>query len=118
MAAKIAQHNARVLRGGNKDGNAGCNCPKNKIEECPIPGNCVPQNVIYGALIKLETKHFRYYGMTSRRFKTRYNKFMGDIRHCHKRNKDGERLRNGTVLSRKIEEMENAGKEYIASSGA
>ena len=30
----------------------------------------------------------------------------------NKRNKDGERLRNGTVLSRKIEELENAGKAY------
>ena len=112
VAVKIAQHNARVLRGGKKDCNEGCNCPEKRKKECPIPGNCMAQNVIYGALIESETKNFGYYGMTGRRFKTRYNEHMGDIRHCHERNKDGDRTRNGTVLSRKIEELENAGKQY------
>ena len=91
---------------------AGCNCPKKKKTDCPIPGNCLSENVVYGALIESESKHFGYYGMTARRFKTRYNEHMGDIRHCHERNKDGDRIRNGTVLSRKVEELENAGKPY------
>ena len=52
--------------------------------------------------------------MTTRTFKTRYTEHMGDIRHYHEREgeREGERTRNRTVLSRKIEDLENAGKAY------
>ena len=37
---------------------------------------------------------------------------MGGICHFKEWKKDEERVRNGTVLSRRVEELENAGEPY------
>ena len=71
-AHHTASHNTKMIRGGKAKGKAGCNC--NDKASCPIPGDCMSQNVVYQALIDSEVGYFNYFGMTSMSFKDALNK--------------------------------------------
>ena len=103
MASKIAQHNAKVMNARKAPGGAGCNC-RNK-EDCPIPNNCLAENVVYSAILETEGKAYSYYGMTSQTFKKRYGQHKYDFKH-----EKGED--NGTALSAKVWQLKKEEKKY------
>ena len=55
-----------------------CNCQKKLKPECPIPGSCNQDNVIYQAEITTENKVMKYYGSTEN-FKDRYSSHKSAI---------------------------------------
>ena len=105
LASKIAQHNAKVMNGRKTSRQAGCNCRKKDKENCPIPNNCLAENVVYSAVVESEGKAYNYYGMTSMTFKDRYNKHKYDFRW-----EKGED--NGTALSAKVWQLKKEQKKY------
>ena len=103
LASRISQHNAKVMNGKKAPGGAGCNC-RNK-NECPIPNNCLAENVVYNAILESEGKAYSYYGMTSQTFKKRYGQHKYDFKH-----EKGED--NGTALSAKVWKLKKEEKNY------
>ena len=51
----MAKHNAKILN-GEKDGGArkppSCNCQKSKLKDCPLPGACNSDGVVYQATVR------------------------------------------------------------------
>ena len=67
MKTIIAGHNAKILRktGGNKEEEPkGCNCQKSKKANCPIPGRCKEEALVYKVTIATTDKIERYIGST------------------------------------------------------
>ena len=55
MGASIARHNSKILRASNgapKRSPPSCNCQKSKKKDCPLPGACNQEGVIYQATVK------------------------------------------------------------------
>ena len=52
MATYISRHNAKILKNGEKSKPPSCNCQKSKVGECPIPGACNTDGVVYQATVK------------------------------------------------------------------
>ena len=61
-----------------------CNCRKK--DECPLPGKCTTQNVIYEAKVKTPTEERTYIGLTASSFKTRYTSHKASFTHREKSN--------------------------------
>ena len=54
MGASIARHNSKILRASNgapKRSPPSCNCQKSKKKDCPLPGACNQEGVIYQATV-------------------------------------------------------------------
>ena len=60
MKEKIGKHNAKLLSSKTTDRKANCNC-RNK-ENCPIPGECNQENVVYQAEEHGNNKVMKYFG--------------------------------------------------------
>ena len=103
LASKISQHNAKVMNARKAPREAGCNC-RNK-DDCPIPNNCLAENVVYSAILETEGKAYNYYGMTSQTFKKRFGQHKYDFKH-----EKGED--NGTALSAKVWQLKKEEKKY------
>ena len=89
-----AGHNAKILRKTGKkkeDDPKGCNCQKSKKANCPIPGRCKEEALVYKATIVTTDKTERYIGSTENSFKSRYYGHAADMR---EKEKEG-----GTTLS-------------------
>ena len=64
----ISSHNTKLLKGGVED--PPCNCQKSRV--CPIPGECLKENVVYQATVTPTSgDQETYIGMTSTTFKER-----------------------------------------------
>ena len=64
----ISSHNKKLLKGTPED--PPCNCQKSR--QCPIPGECLKENVVYQATVMPEVGDPEtYIGMTSTPFKER-----------------------------------------------
>ena len=101
VAHHIASHNTKMIRGGKAKGKAGCNC--NDKASCPIPGDCMSQNVVYQALIDSEVGYFNYFGMTSMSFKDRFTNHKYDFNHPDK---------PGTALSTQVHRLNKQNKKF------
>ena len=92
MGAKIARHNAKILKNVNKNSSKpkpSCNCRIK--EDCPIPGACNQSGVIYQATVKNNKgTEETYIGLASK-FKNRFYK--------HKASMETENPENTTTLS-------------------
>ena len=54
MGAQIARHNAKILKSekvGGKPNPPSCNCQKSRVGDCPIPGACNTNGVVYQAKV-------------------------------------------------------------------
>ena len=83
MKAVIDKHNMKVLCEDDQgDKQNGCNCLASKKADCPIPGKCTTESVIYRATVRrYDTCAVDCYtGLTGDKFKTRYNQHQSDIR--------------------------------------
>ena len=70
MGNIIKSHNNRILKATNSQPEDKCNC-RNK-DNCPLPGKCTTQNVIYEATVTTPNNSKKYIGLTANSFKTRY----------------------------------------------
>ena len=104
MANLIKAHNNKLT---NKIENRDETCNCRRKQDCPLPGKCTINNVIYEAIVKTtnETKH--YIGLTSNMFKTRYT--------AHKASFSNPNKKNSTELSKHIWQLKAKGTPYDIS---
>ena len=84
MATIIKAHNNTIMNKDNNKPPDTCNCRKK--DECPLPGKCTTQNVIYEAKMKIPTEERTYIGLTASSFKTRYTSHKASFTHREKSN--------------------------------
>ena len=97
MGRKVANDNNMVLKtytNGNHKTLATCNCQKSKKHECPVPGECNENGVIYEAKVTTSDGKTESYVGLAKKFKQRYSKHKKAIKD---READGQ-----TSLSRYI----------------
>ena len=80
----IKTHNSSIINKENNKTPDTCNCRKK--EECPLPGKCTIQNVIYEAKVTTENDEKRYIGLTATPFKTRYSSHKSSFNNRDKSN--------------------------------
>ena len=100
LAKKIKAHNSKILKPtpNNEEQNGGCNC-RNK-DECPIPGECLRQGVIYQAEVcRDDNKVDTYIGLAATSFKDRWRN--------HKSSFKTRNPKNSTTLSKYIWELQD-----------
>ena len=95
----IKTHNSSIINKENNKTPDTCNCRKK--EECPLPGKCTIQNVIYEAKVTTENDEKRYIGLTATPFKTRYS--------SHKSSFNNRDKSNQTELSKHIWKLKDEG---------
>ena len=106
MDAKIASHNAKILRNSkekatNKNSNPKCNCQKEKAQDCPIPGACNQSGVIYQASVTNDSGKVETYIGLAENFKKRFYK--------HKKSLEINSQNNSTTLSTYFWKEKDAG---------
>ena len=71
-------HNKKILSEEKQIEDSNCNCRKK--EQCPIPGKCRTQSIVYQATVEHEGKKAEYIGSTEQEFKLRYNNHTHSFR--------------------------------------
>ena len=107
MGAKIAGHNTKVLKNSNektanKNKKPKCNCQKEKVQDCPIPGACKQFGVIYQASVSNNLGKVETYIGLAENFKKRFYK--------HKKSLEYNSPNNSTTLSAYFWKEKDAGK--------
>ena len=54
-------------------------------DDCPLPGKCTSQNIVYQATVKSPNEEKIYIGLTSTTFKTRFSSHKNSFIHPEKR---------------------------------
>ena len=75
MGAQVARHNSKVLRNSKEVMTRpppSCNCQKSKVENCPLPGACNQDGVVYQSTITSRSQE-SYIGL-AKNFKKRFRK--------------------------------------------
>ena len=95
MGAKVRRHNNKILNNTKKKQKTrtppSCNCRKSKKNECPLPGACNQQGVIYQATVEnKKAEKETYIGLASK-FKARFYK--------HRQSMEVQTSENSTTLS-------------------
>ena len=82
MGAQVAKHNAKILN-GEKDGGAkkppSCNCQRSKLKDCPLPGACNSDGVVYQATVRNNQGGEETYVGLAKNFKKRYGKHKSTL---------------------------------------
>ena len=102
MAATIKAHNNKILNREQNLGDETCNCRKK--QDCPLPGKCTAQNVVYEAKVSTSNDDKYYIGLTSTTFKSR---FAG-----HKTSFNNRGKMNHTELSKHVWTLKDEGTPY------
>ena len=102
MGAKISNHNGKLLR--EKPAECGCNCQQ--PEECPMPGKCTTDKVVYRASVTANNIVETYVGLTAGTFKKRYGGHKHDFLNRPTEN------RISTTLSSHIWKLKDENKAY------
>lgn len=102
VASTINAHNKKVL--SNKpprDATAGCNCIKKEL--CPLPGNCLEENIVYRGKVTINDQEGEknYIGCTAQTMKKR--------QYAHRDSFKYENKKNGSRISQYIWELRNSG---------
>ena len=78
MGAQVSKHNSKILKNSSKKQTTrtppSCNCIKSKKSECPLPGACNQQGVIYQATIENKNGEKQTYIGLAAKFKSRFYK--------------------------------------------
>ena len=106
MGQQLKQHNAKVLK-GEQQPTGGCNGHRGG-RQCPIPGNCLAEGVVYTAEVTDSTtgKKETYTGLTDGKIRDRIAKHEGNCRNRHQ---------PGTRLSSHIWQLKDQGHSYTTS---
>ena len=107
MATSIARHNSKVL-GSQQPSTRPCTCDGG-AGSCPVQGACKQDQVVYEACVreKISGKTETYTGLTSRKFKQRWQE--------HERNFNKPEDRNKTSFSVHVWELKDRGIDYEIS---
>ena len=82
MAAQVAKHNQKLLRqsqGGTAKPPPSCNCQKSRRKDCPIPGACNQDGVVYQATVTNNKGEQKSYVGLAKNFKKRYRKHKDSL---------------------------------------
>ena len=102
MGAKISKHNGKILR--EKPAESGCNCQQ--PVECPLPGKCTTDKLVYRASVTSNNTVETYVGLTAGTFKKRYGGHKSDF--LHRPTEDN----TSTTLSSHIWKLKDQNKAY------
>ena len=94
IGAQISKHNQKVLRqsqGGAAKPPPSCNCQKRFKKDCPIPGACNQDGVVYQATVTNNKGEWENHVGLAKNFKKRYRK--------HKDSLEKVNPNNSTTLS-------------------
>ena len=95
MGAQVRRHNNKILNNTSKKQRArappSCNCIKSKKSECPLPGACNQQGVIYQATVENKNGEKQTYIGLASKFKSRFYK--------HRQSMEVQTSENSTTLS-------------------
>ena len=81
MATILSAHNAKILSPEKDDPSARCNCQKKS--NCPVPGECCRNNVVYQAtVLHADGGTAEYIGCTEPPFKQRYANHKKSFTHA------------------------------------
>ena len=100
MKSQISKHNSKIISEPLNQALPPCNCRA----DCPLPGQCRIQSVIYKATVVSDNNPETYTGLTSNEFKVRVQGHNSDFRHSYNRTK--------TTLSGHIWNLKDRGKNY------
>ena len=111
IGSYIAKHNSKILK-QNSDTQtkpqAKCNCQTSKKSDCPIPGACNQNGVVYQATVTSEGgRNIQTYVGLAKKFKSRYSK--------HKASMETPSPQNSTTLSTHFLKEKEAGNNPTIS---
>lgn len=98
----IHAHNRKILREGPEQNIKTCNC--RNVDECPLNGECLAENVVYQADVHETAEISNYIGISKPAFKSRYNN--------HANSFNDESKKSDTELSKKIWDLKEKGLPY------
>ena len=110
IGAQISKHNQKVLRqsqGGAAKPPPSCNCQKRFKKDCPIPGACNQDGVVYQATVTNNKGEGENYVGLAKNFKKRYRK--------HKDSLEKVNPNNSTTLSTYVWKEREEGREPLVS---
>ena len=110
MGAQISKHNQKILRqsqGGAAKPPPSCNCQKSRKKDCPIPGACNQDGVVYQASVTNNKGAEKNYIGLAKNFKKRYRK--------HKDSLETKNPKNSTTLSTYVWKEKEEGREPLIS---
>ena len=100
MSAMISQHNKRLL---NEEKEAfRCRCLDKP--NCPLPGRCTTDKLVYRATVTTVNSTETYVGLTANIFKDRFARHKSDFEHREQR--------TSTTLSDYIWDLKDKGEDY------
>ena len=106
MGAQIAKQNGKILKqsqGGVNREPPKCNCQKSRKKDCPIPGKCNQEGVVYQATVSNNRGDTEHYIGLAKQFKSRYRK--------HRDSMTKRDPQNSTTLSSYVWEEKDAGTD-------
>ena len=107
MGAHVNRHNSKILNNSNKKEKdrtpPSCNCRKSRKSECPLPGECKQQGVIYQATVENKVGEKETYVGVAANFKKRFYK--------HRKSMEVQNSNNSTTLSTHFWNEMGAGME-------
>ena len=83
MGTQVAKHNAKLLSSAKTGGTRkppSCNCQKSKVGDCPIPGACNTDGVVYQAIVRNNKGDEECYVGLAKNFKKRFNGHKATIK--------------------------------------
>ena len=87
MKAIISSHNKYILKGPPAT-EGGCNC-NSRTEQCPMPGRCATQSLVYKGTVNSSEGEREYIGQTHVTFKKRWRTHNWDSNHIEREHSTG-----------------------------
>ena len=111
LGSKISGHNKKLLSkeaeaGSSQSRKKGCNCLPSNVAECPLPGLCNSDGVVYQATVDSTGNSATYVGL-AKNFKKRYG--------GHKASLKSKKENGNTNLSTYYWKELEAGKDPVVS---
>ena len=88
MGAYVARHNSKVLKhsqGGQSHPPPSCNCQKSKRQDCPLPGACNQNGVVYQATVTNTRGDIETYVGLAKNFKTDIQNIRQALKNKHQK---------------------------------
>ena len=101
MKAQIAKHNFKILNQNKNDAPPRCNCQD--PAECPLPGKCTVDKLVYQANVPDNNNVESYVGLTADTFKERH--------YGHRQDFKKSESRTNTTLAGHIWKLKDQGKD-------
>ena len=106
MASILAKNNSKVLNSEkNTESTESCNCRSKP--DCPLPGKCLVESVVYQATVETENSSETYVGLTANTFKARFG--------GHKSSFKKEKRKKETTLSKHIWGLKEKAEPFTLS---